>query len=132
MQEEKNVCAQWLAEKGIGAVAICGRRVWNAHDGARWTRRQEGCLEKGPLDPFQVGFPELQVTTGDEGGSYGIVEDIFDSKLGDNAGLKVGNPKFLCHFVASLWGKDIGRFDWSVGQEEIKMSRRQCSDKDKK
>ena len=121
MQKKKNICTQWLAEKGIWAFAICGRGVWDAHDGARWAGRQEGGLEKRPLDPFQVGLPELQVTTGDEGGSDGIVKNIFDSKLGNNAGLKVRNPKFLCHFMASLRGKDISRFDRSVGQEEIMM-----------
>lgn len=121
LQKEKDICAQWLAEKGIRALAVCGRGVWNAHYGARRTRRQEGRLEKGPLDLFQVRLPELQVTTGDEGGSDGIVENIFDSELGNNAGLIVGNPKFLCHLVASLWGKDVCRFDGSVGQEEVMM-----------
>lgn len=120
LQKEKDICTQWLAEKGIRALAVGGRGVWDAHYGARRARRQEGRLEKGPLDLFQVGFPELQVTAGDEGGSDGIVKNIFDSKLGNDAGLIVGDPKFLCHLVASLWGKDISRFDGSV-QEEIMM-----------
>lgn len=121
LQKEKNICTQWLAEKGIRALAVYGRGVWNAHYGARRARRQEGRLEKGPLDLFQVGLPELQVTSGDEGSSNGIVKNIFDSELSHNAGLIVGNAKFFCHFVASLWGKDICRFDGSVGQQEIIM-----------
>lgn len=61
-----------------------------------------------------MGFPELQVSTGDQGGSYGIVKNIFDSKLSNNAGLVVGYPKLLCHLVASLWRKYICGFDGSV------------------
>lgn len=117
LQEEKDICTERLAEKGIRALAICRRRVWDAHDRARWARRQEGCLQKRPLDLFQMGLPELQMTTGDECSSDGIIENIFNSKLGNNAGLIVRNPKFLCHLVASLWGKDICRFDGSERQQ---------------
>ncbi len=105
LQKEKDICTQWLAEKGIRALAICGRGVWDAHYGTWRARRQKGRLKKGSLDFFQVGLPELQVSTGDKGGSDGIVENIFDSKLGNNTGLIIGNPKLLCNFVASLWGK---------------------------
>lgn len=124
LQEEKDICTQRVAEKGVRALAVSRRGVWDAHYGARRARGQEGRLEKGPLDLFQMGLPELQVTTGDEGGSDGIVKNIFDSKLGNNAGLIVGNSEFLCHLVASLWGKDVCRFDGSEGQEKIMMRLR--------
>lgn len=119
LQEEKDICTQRLAEKRVRSLAVCGRGVWDAHYGARRARWQEGCLKKRPLDLFQMGLPELQVTTGDECRSNGIVKNIFDSKLSNNAGLVIWNPKFLCNFVASLWRKDICRFDGSEGQEEI-------------
>lgn len=119
VQKEKNICTQWLAEKGIRALATRGRGVRDAHYGSWWARRQEGCLEKGPLDLFEVGLPELEVSTGNQGGSDGIVKNIFDSKLGNNAGLIIGYPKFLCHLMASLWRKDICRFDGSMRSEEI-------------
>lgn len=119
LQEEKNICAEWLAEKGIRASAVCGRWIWDAHYGAWRTRGQEGRLKEGPLDFFQVGLPELQVSTGDKGGPDGVVKNIFDSKLGYNAGLIVGYPKLLCHLMASLRRKDVCRFDGSEGQEEV-------------
>lgn len=121
LQEEKDVCTQRLAEKRIGAFAIGGRGVGDAYDGARWPWRQKGRLEKRPLDLFQMGLPELQVTTGDESSPDGVVKNIFDSKLGNDAGLVIGNPKFFCHFVAPLWWKNISWFDGSEEKEELKM-----------
>ena len=123
LKKEEDICTQRMAEKGIRALAVRRRRVWDAHDGARRTGRQEGRLEKGPLDLFQVRLPELQVTTGDEGSSDGIVKNIFDSELGNNARLIVGNPEFLCHLVASLRGKDVCWFDGSAGQDERMMTQ---------
>lgn len=114
LQEEENICTQWLTKKGIRPFAICGRRVWDAHNRPWWTWRQKRGLEKGPLDLFQVGLPELQVTARDEGSSDGVVKNIFDSKLGNDAGLIVGDPKFLCYLMTSLWRKDICWFDGSV------------------
>lgn len=58
------------------------------------------------------------MSTRDEGGTDGVVKNIFDSKLSYNTGLIVRNPKFLCHLVTSLWRKDICRFDGSVSQAE--------------
>ena len=124
LQKEKNICTQWLAKKVIRALPACGRGIWDAHYRSWWAWRQERRLEKGPLDLLQMRLPELQVATGDQGGSDGIVKNIFDSKLGDNAGLIVGYPKFLCHLMASLWRKDICRFDGSVSQEERMMGMR--------
>lgn len=50
LQEEKDIGAQWLAEKGIGSLAFSGRGVWDAYYWSRRAGRQEGRLEKGPLD----------------------------------------------------------------------------------
>lgn len=121
LQEEKDVCTQRLAEKSVGAFAVGGRGIRDADDGARWPRRQEGRLEKRPLDLFQMGLPELQVATGDEGSSDGVVKNVFDSKLGNNAGLIVGNPQFLRHLMAPLWWKNICRLDGSEEKKELKM-----------
>lgn len=118
LQKEKNICTQWLAEKRVWALAICGRGIWDAHDGSWWTRRQEGCLQEGPLDLLKVGLPELKVPTRNQGGSDGIVKDVFYSKLGDDAGLVVRYAKFFGHLMTFLWRKDVGRFDWSVGEKE--------------
>lgn len=123
LQKEKDVCTQRLAEKRIWAFAIGGRGVGDAYDGARWPWRQKGSLEKGPLDLFQMGLPELQVATGDEGSPDGIVENIFDSKLGNDAGLVVWNPKFFSHFMAPFWWKNIGRFDGSEEKEELNIKQ---------
>lgn len=124
LEKEEHICTQRLAEKGIRAFALCGRGVWDAHYRTRWTRGQEGSLEKGSLDFFQVGLPELQMTTGDEGRSDGVVKNIFNSKLGNNAGLVVWNPELLGYLMASLWGKDIGRFDGSARKEEMRLMLR--------
>lgn len=120
LQKEKDVGAQRLAEERIGAFAIGGRRVRDAYDGARWPWRKKGRLEKRPLDLFQMGLPELQVAPGDEGSSDGVVENIFDSKLGNDAGLIVRDPEFFRHLVAPLWWKNIC---WLDGSEERKSSR---------
>lgn len=119
LQKEKDVCTQRLAEKRIGTFAVGGRGVGDAYDGARWSWRQKGRLEKRPLDLFQMGLPELQVATGDEGSPDGVVKNIFDSKLGDDAGLVVGNPKFFCHFMAPFRWKNICRFDGSEEKEDL-------------
>lgn len=121
LQKKKDVCTQRLAEKRIGAFAVGGRGVGDAYDGTRWPWRQKGRLEKRPLDLFQMGLPELQVATGDEGSPDGVVKDIFDSKLGNDAGLVVRNPKFFSHFMAPFWWKNICRFDGSEEKEELKM-----------
>lgn len=65
-----------------------------------------------------MGLPKLQVAAGDKGGSDGIVKHVFDSKLGNNAGLVVGNPEFFCHLMASLWGEDISWLDGSEAHRE--------------
>lgn len=69
-----------------------------------------------------MGLPELQMTTGDEGRSDGVVKNIFDSELGNNAGLVVGNPELLGYLMASLWGKDICRFDGSARKEDMRRT----------
>lgn len=117
LQQEEDVGTQRLAKKGIRAFAFAGRRVWDANNGARRAGGQEGCLEEWPLDFFQVGLPKLQVATGDKGGPDGVVKDIFNSKLGNDAGLVVGNPKLLCHLMASLRGEDVCWLDRSEGQD---------------
>lgn len=120
LQKEKDVCAQRLAEERVGAFAIGGRGVGDAYDGARWPWRQKGRLQERPLDLFQMGLPELQVAPGDEGSSDGVVKNVFDSKLGNDAGLIVGNAELFGHLVAPLWWKNICRLD---GSEERKSSR---------
>lgn len=59
------------------------------------------------------------MSTGDKGSTDCIVKNIFDTELGNDAGLIVGYTKFFCHLVASLWRKDICRFDGSVSEKDI-------------
>lgn len=71
-----------------------------------------------------MGLPELQVATGDEGSPDSVVKNIFDSKLGNDAGLVVRNPEFFSHFMAPFWWKNIGRFDGSEAKEENEILNR--------
>ena len=60
------------------------------------------CVGCTVTDLAQVRLPELQVAPGDEGGAYGVVEDVLDAKLVEDAGLVVRDPQLLGDLPATL------------------------------
>lgn len=89
-------------------MLLCGCRG-RRHSDDRWWRFgwQEGRLEKRPLHVSEVRLPKLQVAAGDESSSDGVIKDILDTKLSDDAGLIIWHTQLLSHLTTPFWRKNL-------------------------
>lgn len=127
LNDEHDVSAQRGLQQLPRAISVSGRALRDLNERRRGFGRQEWCLQQWLLDLPQVGLPELQVTSGDEGCSDGVVKDILDAKLVEDARLVIRDSELFGYLSSALWRQNISRFNGSVRNRSRRYGNITCA-----